>query len=208
VAVIALHGDDKGLILPPKIAPIQIVIIPIFKEDINEILPTCEEVAKLLQDAGFGVKIDMDPKTPGEKFYIWEIKGVPLRFEIGPKEVAGGFITAVRRDLGKREKIEIQELVPKVNKILDQIQDNLLSKVQKFYEEVIVEIRDINELESRINEGKVAVIHWCRSGECADELKKVEGIELVGSLPGKQELGNCIVCGNPTETKSYVARTY
>ena len=208
VAVIALHGDDKGLILPPKIAPIQIVIIPIFKEDINEILPTCEEVAKMLQDAGFGVKIDMEPKTPGEKFYIWEIKGVPLRFEIGPKEVAGKFITAVRRDLGKREKIEIQELVPKVNKILDQIQDNLLSKVQKFYEEVIVEIRDINELESRINEGKVAVIHWCRSGECADELKKVEGIELVGSLPGKQEPGNCIVCGNPTETKSYVARTY
>jgi prolyl-tRNA synthetase len=208
VAVISLHGDEKGLILPPRIAPIQVVIIPIFKEKLEDVLPTCKEIAKVLQEAGISVKIDEESKTPGEKFYIWEIKGVPLRFEIGPKEVAEKLITVVRRDQGKRQKLDMKELVPKVKGMLDQIQDGLYTKVQKFYKEVIVEVNDFSELESRINEGKVAIVCWCRSSDCADEFKKFEGIELVGSLPEKQKAGNCIVCGKSTETKSYIARTY
>lgn len=208
VAVIALHGDDKGLVIPPRIAPIQVVILPIFKGTIDEVMPTCKEIAEQLMKHDITVKIDDSEKTPGEKFIIWEIKGVPLRLEIGPKEVEEKFVTAMRRDVGKRQKVEMKDLALKIAVLLEQVQTNLYLKVQKFYEEKIVEIDEYNQLESQINKGKVAVISWCGSDDCADEVQRFEGIEMVGNVFDKKVEGKCIICLRETTTKTYVAKTY
>ncbi len=208
VAAIALHGDDKGLILPPRIAPIQVVIIPIFKEKLEEVLSTCQKIAEALKAADISVEIDATEKTPGEKFYIWEIKGVPLRLEIGPKEVAENFVTAVRRDQGKRQKVEMKDLSLKVAVLLEQVQTNLYLKAQKFYENIVVETNSFTEMKAKINEGKVTLIYWCRSEECADEIERIEGVEIVGVIPTNEARGECIICGKPSGEKTYVAKTY
>lgn len=208
VAAIALHGDDKGLILPPRIAPIQVVIIPIFKNKLEDVLPTCEEIAAKLRKENISVKIDTDDKTPGEKFYIWEIKGVPLRLEIGPKEVAEKFATAVRRDASKRQKVEMKDIALKVGVLLEQVQNNLYLKVQKFYDDITIETDKFTEMKEKINEGKVAIVYWCRSEECADEIGRLEGVEIVGIIPEEPSRGDCIICGKPTGEKTYIARTY
>ncbi|NVM52196.1 MAG: proline--tRNA ligase [Candidatus Helarchaeota archaeon] len=208
VAALALHGDDKGLILPPRIAPIQVIIIPIFKENIEEVLPTCKEIAENLSKENIPVKIDDVDKTPGEKFYIWEIKGVPLRLEIGPKEVKEHFVTAVRRDLGKRQKVEMKDLTLKVAMLLEQVQNNLYLKVQKFYDEVVFETDKYTEMKAKINEGGVALVYWCQGEDCADEIQRIEGVEIVGITLDDETTGDCIICGKSSGKKTYVARTY
>ncbi|MFX1295708.1 MAG: proline--tRNA ligase [Promethearchaeota archaeon] len=208
VAAIALHGDDKGLILPPRIAPIQVVIIPIFKEKINEVLPTCKKIAEQLKNADITVKIDDSKKTPGEKFYIWEIKGIPLRIEIGPKEVTENFITSIRRDQGKRQKVQMKDLALKIAMLLEQVQNNLYIKVQKFYNDIVIETDKFTEMKAKINEGKVALVYWCRSEDCAGEIIKIEGVEIIGIIPDDISSGDCIICGNSSGKKTYVAKTY
>ena len=208
VAALALHGDSKGLILPPRIAPIQVVIIPIFKGSIDEVLPTCKEIADALSKEDISAKIDDSEKTPGEKFYIWEIKGVPLRLEIGPKEVKAKFVTAARRDLGKRQKVEMKDLPLKVAMLLEQVQTNLFIRAEKFYKEIIVETEKYTEMKEKITDGKVALVYWCRSEDCAGEIERIEGVEIVGIVPDEKTTGDCIICGKPSGEKTYVAKTY
>lgn len=209
VAAIALHGDEKGLIIPPRIAPVQVVIIPIFKKNIDEVLPTCKEIAEKLAREHITVTVDDSDKTPGEKFYVWEIKGVPLRLEIGPKEVQEQFVTAVRRDEGKRKKVEMKDITLKVGILLEQVQNSLFLKVEKFYREIIFETESFTEMREKIEEeGKVAKVFWCRSEDCADEIGRIEGVEIVGILPDDTSTGECIVCGKLSGRKTYVAKTY
>lgn len=209
VAALALHGDDKGLILPPRIAPIQVIIIPIFKEKIEEVLPTCKDIAEKLSNEDITVRIDDSEKTTGEKFYIWEIKGVPLRLEIGPKEIKEGFLTAVRRDLGKRQKVEMKDYPLKVAMLLEQVQNNLYIRAEKFYNEITFETDKYTVMKDKINnEGKVALVYWCGSEDCADEILRIEGVEIVGTIPGDTASGDCIICGKSSGKKTYVAKTY
>jgi prolyl-tRNA synthetase len=208
VAALAIHGDDKGLIIPPRIAPIQVVIIPIFKTQLEDVLPTCNEIAEELKKADISVVIDTADKSPGEKFYLWEIKGVPLRLEIGPKEVKENFVTAVRRDEGKRKKVERKDLALKTTVLLEQVQTSLYLRAQKFYKEITFETDRFTEMKERINQGKVALVRWCRSEECADEIMRIEGVEIVGTIPNDDSVGECIICGKPIGKKTYVAKTY
>ncbi|MHA1264483.1 MAG: proline--tRNA ligase [Candidatus Helarchaeota archaeon] len=208
VAALSIHGDDKGLILPPRIAPIQIVIIPIFKQNLDEVRPTCEEIATALSKEQLSVKIDDSDKTPGEKFYIWEIKGVPLRLEVGPKEVQEHFVTVVRRDEGKRRKVQMKDLPLKIGMLLEQIQNNLYLRAQKFYDSITFETGKYTEMKSGIEAGKVALVFWCKSEECADEIQRMEGVEIVGTIPEEETIGDCIICGKPNGKKTYVAKTY
>jgi len=208
VAALAIHGDDRGLILPPRIAPIQVIIIPIYKENITEVLPTCNVIAEELKKAEISVEIDITEKTPGEKFYIWEIKGIPLRLEIGPKEVKENFVTAVRRDQNKRQKIERKDFALKTTVLLEHVQTSLFLRAQKFYEEITFETDRFIELKENLNNGKVGLIYWCCSEACADEIMRIEGVEIVGTIPDDNSTDNCIICGKPNGKKTYVAKTY
>ncbi len=226
-AVIAVHGDDKGLVLPPEIAPIQTIIIPIYNERTKKaVVKKAREVLKKLKDTGIRADIDLDDeKTPGSKFYNWEIKGVPLRIEIGPKEVNGRYVSVARRFDGKKLQIKDSALGKEISKLLVQIHSSMLKKSEKELKEAIVSAKNEEEIKKAIKNKKVAGVFWCGGGKCWDDIKKIEeGIELFGtalqesSKEGKCiedsrtkqniQCGKCVMCGKETKTTGYVARTY
>ncbi len=209
VAVLAVHGDNKGLVLPPEIAPIQVVITTIpQKGKGDEVLKKAQELSKKLSDVGIDIHLDSRNKTAGEKFFEWEIKGVPIRIEVGPKDIKTKKYIVFRRDENKKTKIEEKKLVVECQKLLKEIQENLLKKAQKLYKEKIVETNKMEEIKKIIHEKKIAKVPWCENGECWDKIKEIEeGIELFGTIPKKDE-GLCIICGKNAPKKGYVAKTY
>ncbi len=199
-ALIAVHGDDTGLRLPPSIAPIQIIIIPItFKGKEAKVNDVSKEVYKWLKTAGFRIKIDDSDAKPGKKFYNWEMKGVPLRIEIGPKDVEKKQITYARRDTSKKGTIPISaSLFEDVKKILDQIQENLALMAEKNFSELICIAKDVNDakklLESDIG---MVQISWCGEKECALELEERVGVGVLGTPiddKWKIKAGKCPIC--------------
>lgn len=186
-SVIALLGDDKGLILPHNIAPIQIAIIPIlFKDDDGTIVEECKKIKKILQENGFRVTLDDKKMKPGSKFFYWEQKGVPLRVEFGPKDMEKNQITAVRRDTGKKTTISLvktKTLITEINKILDDIYDNIRQKAAEHTKAHIIRTTDLDEaLEYVESEKGVVEIPFCGSEECAQEVeKRVEGLKFLGT---------------------------
>lgn len=214
-AVIALHGDDKGLILPPSIAPIQVIVIPIITASkITEtVLLKCEEVKERLQDHGFLVRVDVDREhTPGWKFNYWELKGVPLRIEIGPRDVTNDRVVFVRRDSGEKQAIRDDEVVTSVEKILNDIQQSLRAKADDFLDDHIFEVNSYEELKRLLSEGSGLVkINWCGLEECAMEMKdETEGGVIRGTLfDKKEEIGsNCVRCGKEATQTVYVSKQY
>ncbi|GFY83320.1 class II aaRS and biotin synthetases superfamily protein [Actinidia rufa] len=167
--IIMTHGDDAGLMLPPQIAPIQVVIVPIWKKDDERtgVLNAALSVKEVLKTAGIKVRVDdTDQRTPGWKFNFWEMKGVPLRIEIGPRDVSSGSVVISRRDVpGKQGKVfgismETSILVAYVKDKLDEIQSSLLGRAISFRDSNIVDVNSYNELKAAIGEGKWARGPW------------------------------------------------
>ncbi|HLD83770.1 MAG TPA: proline--tRNA ligase [archaeon] len=199
------HGDDKGAVLPPGVAPIQVVIIPIlFKGKEEIVLEKAREIAKKLKAR---VYIDERNHTAGFKFNEWELKGVPLRIEIGPKDIEAGHITVARRDT--REKTQVKT-VSDVEKILETMQHDMLAKSQAFLKENIRDAKSKQEAISAMAKGGFVRMNWCGSAECDKALKKETGGEIRGTLWGKKEhaAGSCICCGSPAKHVAYAARAY
>eukprot|EP00889_Picochlorum_renovo_P004609 jgi/Picre1/31639/NNA_006990.t1 len=176
--IIMTHGDDQGLRLPPKMAPTQIVVIPIAKKgmDIDSVLETTRNVYSTLTKAGFRTVLDDSlDRTPGWKFNNYELKGVPIRIEIGPRDVESGSCVVARRDVvGKEGKTfgvstEPDALVGHVSKVLDEIQESLLSSALQFRDENIVDVSSYDELKSVIESGRWARGYW--AGTDDDELR-------------------------------------
>jgi prolyl-tRNA synthetase len=210
-AVIGIHGDDNGLILPPKIAPVQVVIIPIFDdENKNLVLEKSKQILKRLRDDGKRVFLDDSEDSVGSKFYNWEIKGVPLRIELGFKEISKDKFCIVRRDLRKREFFDIEDVSSVVNKKLSEIEVDLLNKSKRFLEENIVFVNNKKDAVENLKKNKIVKIYWCGSSECWDKVKEFgEGIELFGSdLKKKEKEGECLICQKKTNKTGYVANTY
>jgi prolyl-tRNA synthetase len=211
-AVIAVHGDNKGIVVPPEIAPIQAVVIPIYTEKTKkQVLKKSKEILEKMKTAGIRAEIDMDDeKTPGSKFYEWEIKGVPLRIEIGPREVKEKALSAVKRNDGKKLKIKESVLPKEISKILAEVQKSLLKKSGSGLKDAIKPAKSKDEIKALVENKKVAQVFWCGGGECWDEIKKIEdGIELFGTaLESPKQAGRCAVCGKATKTVGYAARTY
>lgn len=211
VAVIMLHGDERGLVLPPSISFYQIVVIPIYtKEDKEKVLKKAKEVASKLSEKGFRVKLDeREEKTPGEKFYEWEIKGVPIRIEIGQKEISSKTYTIFRRDLKEKIEVKEEEAIEFLKKILEEMPKKMKEKVEKFYESTIKYFDDLNKASEWIKKGKVAKVNWCESEECFNKFKEIDkGVEAIGSLLYEKKEGKCIVCGKKTEKLTLVGKTY
>ena len=211
-AIIMTHGDDQGLILPPKVAPIQVVIIPIFRNDAEKslVLPVVERIRKELKD--FRVKVDDRTEvTPGFKFNDWELRGVPLRIEIGPKDVEKGTVALARRDIpGKAGKTFVEQAAAAgiVAEMLVEIQASLFDRALKFRNEHIFEPKDYAELEEIVQNGW-AYTWWCGKAECEAKVKE-DTRATTRCIPIEQEggSGKCIVCGETATEKVYFARAY
>ncbi|KAF7826585.1 proline--tRNA ligase, chloroplastic/mitochondrial [Senna tora] len=216
--IIMTHGDDIGLMLPPKLAPTQVVIVPIWKKDDEKVavLTAASSVKAVLQTAGIKVKLDdSDQRTPGWKFNFWEMKGVPLRIEIGPRDVSSGSVVISRRDVpGKQGKVfgismEPSVLEAYVKDRLDEIQSSLLERALAFRDSNIVDVSSYEELKVAISEGKWARGPWSASDE--DEIKvKEETGATIRCFPFEQPEGVkiCLMTGNPAEEVAIFAKSY
>jgi len=211
-AIIMTHGDDQGLVLPPRLAPIQIVIVPIFRNDQEQsvVMPVAEQVAKQL--GGFRVKLDSRSEvTPGFKFNDWEMRGVPLRIEIGPKDVNNGMITLARRNRpGKAGKstLPLDNLSVQVSAILDEIQASMLAKAAAFRDEHIHPANDYQSLTQIVQDGW-AYAFWCGSAECETKVKEdTKATTRCIPLDQQESTGFCVVCGAPARSRVYFARAY
>jgi len=213
-AIIMTHGDDQGLILPPRLAPIQAVIVPIFKSDPETaaVMETVTRVQAELKAAGIRVKVDDRTEvTPGFKFNDWEMRGVPLRIEIGPKDVEKGSVALARRDRPGREGksfVPQAGLAAAVADLLTDIQKSLLERATAFRDSHIFDPKDYAELTEVVQNGW-AYSYWCESVECEARVKE-DTKATTRCMPLDQSFGKgkCIVCGKEAERKVYFARAY
>lgn len=206
----AIHSDNKGLILPPKIAPNQIVITPLMFERDKKILEKAREISKNLSKH-HPILDDRLEVTPGYKFNEWELKGVPLRIEIGPRDLEKKEVTLVRRDISKKILVKINELNKIVDKELKDMQDNLLKKAQKLLNENLEKSEDLKDAIKKIKEKKIVLVPLKNSKEVEDILKeKTDGVKTL-NIPLKQPLikgKKCIISGKQADYWVYIAKSY
>lgn len=213
-AIIMTHGDDQGLILPPRLAPIQVVIVPIFRSDaeISPVMEAVERVGNELKSAGIRIKID-DRKevTPGFKFNDWEMRGVPLRIEIGPKDLEKGTVALARRDKpGKEGKAFIPQsgVAVAITNLLIEIQNSMLEKATTFRNNHIHTPKDYSDLKNIVEDGW-AYAYWCESSECEAKVKEeTKATTRCIPLDQQESSGHCIVCGKKATRKVYFAKAY
>ncbi len=212
--IIMAHGDDKGLILPPKIAPVQIIIIPIYKTQEEEKLVKnyIKNLEKNLKNIKYKIDWD-DTNTPGWKFNQWEMKGVPIRIEVGPKDVEKKQIILVRRDTGEKQEIKLNpstslgQVKNKIKNLLDEIQNNLLKTSEKNFKENIREYSDYEKLKADFKkENFFAVVNWCNSKKCEEQIKY--DTKATTRVYAENKKGKCIVCAKETESRVYLAKAY
>ena len=212
-AMIMTHGDDQGLILPPHLAPYQVVIVPIYRKDEEKesVMAMVKQVANGLTEANVRVKVDeRDGMTPGFKFNDWEMKGVPLRIEIGPKDVEKGSLALARRDiLGRDGKsfIPMEGYVSSVKEMLETIQTSLLEKATKFRDEHIFEVSSYDELKDVVENKGWAVGWWYDDRENEAKIKEDTRATLRNFAPSEGE-GICFFSGKKTTKRAYFAKGY
>ncbi|MEI6494868.1 MAG: His/Gly/Thr/Pro-type tRNA ligase C-terminal domain-containing protein, partial [bacterium] len=209
--LIMAHSDDNGLVLPPKMATNQVVITTIFAkpEDEQIVNKKAEEIALSLKDAGVRVKVDSRDLRPGEKFYGWEKKGVPIRLEIGPKDVANNSLILARRDTGEKETVQISEVVKVVTEKLETIQKDLLSKARAFRESRTKPVDTWEDFKQSIEEGYFVSAHWDGTAETEAKIKE-ETAATIRCIPFDQpeESGKCVLSANPSSKRVIFARAY
>jgi prolyl-tRNA synthetase len=213
-AMIMEHGDDKGLVVPPRVAPLQVVIVPIVfsSAKADEVLAKSIEIQKLLERTGVRVHLDSRERyTPGWKFNEWELKGIPLRVEIGPRDLASNTLVLVRRDTGEKQSVPMDSIAESVAKILDEIQDTLWQKALARLKDQTRSESDLLSMSRIIEEkGGFVEVNWCGSRQCEDAIKEKTGADI-RAIPFEQNLigkERCIVCNNQASSLVYVARAY
>src|SRR5512139_3909269 len=213
-AIIMVHGDDQGLVLPPRLAPIQAVIVPIYKNDVekSKVMEVADRIFKELKEAGIRIKMDdRDNVSSGFKFNDWEMRGVPVRVEIGPKDVEKGSVALARRDRPGREgKIFVPQadLATTVNGLLEDVQAALLKRATEYRDANIHDVKTYDELKEVVKDAW-AFAYWCESRECEARVKE-DTKATTRNIPFEQpsEGGTCVVCGKPSKRKVYFAKAY
>ena len=211
-AIIMAHGDDNGLVLPPRLAPYQIVIVPIFKNDAEKsvVMECVDKVMAQLKE--FRIKLDDRTElTPGFKYHEWELRGVPLRLEIGPKDVEKNSVMAARRDIpGKSGKSFLSQdnLAEQVRDLLDEIQNGILVRAEKFRDENIHEAKTYDDLKGIVENGW-AEAWWCGDPACEAKIK-ADTKATTRSMNFEHQHGNgqCVCCGKDAEKKIYFSKAY
>jgi prolyl-tRNA synthetase len=207
-ALISIHGDDKGLVLPPAVAPVQVVIIPIIFKKAEGVLEACEELKSKLEAVGIRVKMDASDDRPGAKYYKWEMKGVPVRLELGPRDLKNNAAMLARRDTGEKQQYSLDTIVADVSSMLDDIHDSLYEKAKDSVYSRVIDCETLDDVRENLTKG-IAKIFWCGNKECGLKLEDETGAGILGIPTDQDECsGKCPVCGSDSETKVYVARTY
>ena len=212
-ALIMTHSDDKGLVLPPKLAPIQVVIVPIYnnEQQLDSISKIAEDIKSKLIKLGISVKYDnRDYLRPGAKFAQHELQGVPIRIAIGPKDLQNKSAEVSRRDLLTKEIIDMNSLIEHVNKLLSDIQENLFKKALKFREDHISEVDSFDEFQKVLKEkGGFISAHWDGTSETEDKIKEKTKatIRCIPNAPSSSK-GKCVYSGNPSNQRVIFAKAY
>lgn len=212
-ALIMLHGDDRGLVIPPRIAPTQVVVVPIPYKDAETapIMSQARKIADGLQKAGLSVVLDdREQYTPGWKFNEWELKGVPVRIEIGPRDVRNRQVTVVRRDTSEKSTIPEADVVTKTKMLLEVIQSDMFQKASRALKESIHDARTFDELKQVVeNTGGFVRACWCSDMACEDKIKEETGATIrVVPLRNETVFGACVRCGKTADKVVYFARAY
>ncbi|MBI5051196.1 proline--tRNA ligase [Candidatus Micrarchaeota archaeon] len=215
-AVIAVHGDSHGLVLPFELAPLQVVVVPIYKDETKEtVLNECRKLKDEIYSLGYSVKLDDSTNTPGWKFNHWELHGVPIRLEIGERDLKNNQLTVARRDLPKKEQIMRSELSSYLKTSSSELTKNLLSKADAWFKAMLSEATSMDQLNKILDEkGGFVKVPFCTDSmegkACAEIVKEKTKGNMRGSRfgdKGKVE-GNCIACGKKSSVYLYSARQY
>ena len=209
-AIIMVHGDDSGLVLPPRIAPVQTRVIPIAQHK-EGVLDKANELLDALKAAGYRAKIDDSEKSPGWKFSEQEMLGIPTSIEIGPKDIENGQVVIVRRDTREKIVVSIDEITTKLGEILETIQKDLYAKAKAFLDDHISTATTIEEMKDAVQNKKGFVkAMWCGEEACEDEIKAQAGGVTSRCIPMEEEhLSDvCVCCGKPAKHMVYWGRAY
>jgi len=209
--MIMTHGDDKGLVLPPKVAPIQVVIIPIYysKEDKENVLQKACQIKDSLSNNDIRVHLDdREQLTPGFKFNDWEMKGIPIRIEIGPKDIAKNQIVLARRHNQTKISLDIDGLAEKTLSELKNIQKEMFDAAKKILDERVVRVSEYQQFKKELENGKMIDCSWCGNQTCEDKIKEETGADLRVIPSGNAKAETCIYCKNSGTTNVLFARGY
>ncbi len=212
-ALIMAHSDDDGLVLPPKLAPIHVVIVPIFKteEELQRITEKAEAISKALKAQGYTVKFDnRDTHKPGFKFAEWELKGVPVRLAMGPRDLENGTVEVARRDTKEKKVMKFDDINSAIPALLDEIQKSIYKKALDFRNSLVTPVDSFEEFKSILDsKGGFVSAHWDGSKE-TEALIKEETKATIRCIPldAKEEAGKCVYTGKPSSKRVLFARAY
>jgi prolyl-tRNA synthetase len=205
---VMMHSDDKGLVLPPRVAPIHVVIIPIIFQESREAIQEMALKVKEMLGTHTVVLDDREEYTAGWKFNHWEVRGVPVRIEIGPRDVKKDQVVLVRRDTGEKRAVPVNAVAEEVQKTLINIQEDLFKKAKKFLEENTVTTDNYEDLKAYIEDKKLVRTNWCGSDECEAIIKDETGASSCCIPFNEEATGNCVYCGKDAKYPIYFARHY
>ncbi len=194
---------------PPEVAPVQVVVIPIIFGKSEDVIKVCSDVTEKLKQVGIRTVIDTSDERPGAKYYRWEMKGVPVRVEIGPRDLKNNAATIVRRDTGNKETAPLANIVDEVRNRFESIHDSLLEKAAKSLKERIIDCNKLEDVKKTITNG-IARIAWCGERECGLSMEETVGAGILGIPEGDlgRGAGKCPVCSKDTENMAIMAKTY
>jgi len=205
-ALSMVHGDDKGLVLPPKIVKNKVVVVPIiFDKEKEKVLVEAKKIVKSLKKCN-AILDDREGYSAGWKFNEWELKGIPIRIEIGPKDLVNKEVILVRRDNGKKEGIKIKDLSKKIDEELNNMQKDLYENAKKLMDEKIVSVGEFKELEKAINDKKVGKTGFCGDVKCESKFDPLNAKVLC--IDFKENKCKCVVCGKETNNLAYIGKSY
>jgi prolyl-tRNA synthetase len=208
--MLGIHGDDKGIVMPPRVAPTQVVIVPIIFDDTKDkVLAKCHDIKKELEKYNIRTIIDDSDYRPGWKFNKWELKGVPLRVELGPKDLESGKIKITSRYNGEKEMISIEphHAAEHIIKKLDDIQSKMLENSKKVLKESIESCNTLDDMQKIVNDKKIAYAPFCDAPSCEDFIKEKTGAKSLNMPLGQKAEHKCINCGKPAKL-FYFGKSY
>jgi prolyl-tRNA synthetase len=210
-ALLSIHGDDRGLIIPPAVATVQAVIVPItIGKRHEDVMAAAQKLKTDLTNAGFRVKLDSRDLRPGAKYYWWELRGVPLRLELGPRDIDAGKVMAVKRT-GEKTSIDLASVAAGVTQVFAEITDTIRARAEENTKSHLCNVGSMDNLVAALDEGRVAVVHWCQHRECGDAIETGTNASILGTDVRSQYVpvaeGPCVLCGKPGKP-TLVGRAY
>ena len=203
-SIIMVHGDNHGLVLPPKIAPFKVIIIPI-----GEVDEKLSDLKDKLNEANITYKTDETNKRPGYKFAEAEVKGYPIRIELGKRDLENNQVTLVRRDTLEKINVTYEEIIPTIKSLLETMQNDMYNKAKTRRDKMIYDVKEYNELlDIAKNKPGFVKINWCGNSACEDKIKEDTAMKSRCIIEDEEVTGPCVVCGKKATTRLYVGKQY